>query len=526
MNSPINPIETLAAVWQQQPDKALLCSGAIEGIDTGVNQLSYNQLSYNQLSYNQFVTEVERYVALLSKWQPTSVALLADNSIQWVLIDFACQQLNIPFLPLPAYFSPQQLKHSIETAGCDLLLTDSLRAEQLMQGLLGGKRAGDLYQYCVITLEPIQDALLPKSTSKITFTSGSTGEPKGVCLSQAQQWQVARSLQQAINNPTDSHLCILPLATLLENVAGIYAAMLNGSTVMIPSLAALGFNGSSSLDFPALLAQITQLQPSSLITTPEILAGLVVAAEQGWLVPGSLSFVAVGGARVAPGLTARAQAVGLPAYQGYGLSECASVVSLNTAKHNQAQSTGQVLPHTQVSISEGEVIVNGPCFLGYAGEPASWGQTDYATGDMGYLDDDGYLVITGRQKNLLISSFGRNINPEWLESELLSSSLIRQAFVFGDARPYCIAALNPIYAHVSTAHINEWLTVVNAQLPDYAQIKGWFLLPQPILPDSGLLTANGRPKRELLLAFFAQDINRLYQTTTQQSDTASKEILL
>ena len=75
MNSPINPIETLAAVWQQQPDKALLCSGAIEGIDTGVNQLSYNQLSYNQLSYNQlsynqFVTEVERYVALLSKWQP------------------------------------------------------------------------------------------------------------------------------------------------------------------------------------------------------------------------------------------------------------------------------------------------------------------------------------------------------------------------------------------------------------------------------------------------------------------------
>jgi long-chain acyl-CoA synthetase len=94
-------------------------------------------------------------------------------------------------------------------------------------------------------------------------------------------------------------LCILPLATLLENVAGIYASLLNGTTVAIPALAELGFKGSSSLDFTTLLGMISDVQPSSIITTPEILGGLVVAAKQGWLVPQCLSFVAVGCAKVA-----------------------------------------------------------------------------------------------------------------------------------------------------------------------------------------------------------------------------------
>lgn len=503
-------LRAINAIWQRQPDKALFVSG---------------QQSFN---WQQFSTEVERYAAMLKQRQAKSVALLADNSMQWVLVDFACQLLELPFLPLPGYFTPQQLKHSVETAGCDLLLTDNLKVAQLAQSLFGepatDKHSGKFEQYFMVALQPSKEALLPPYTAKITFTSGSTGEPKGVCLSQAQQWQVASSLKEAVNQPTDKHLCLLPLATLLENVAGIYAAMLNGTTVVIPSLAALGFSGSSSLNFADLLGQISKTQPSSLITTPEILSGLVIAAEQGWPVPNSLKFVAVGGARVAPGLTARAEKVGIPSFQGYGLSECASVVSLNTATANKTDTAGQILPHHQVSICDGEVMIHGQHFLGYAGDKASWGQTLYPTGDMGSLDNDGYLTITGRKKNLIISSFGRNINPEWVESELLSSSLLRQAFVFGDGQPYCVAALNPINNQASAAQIDLWLEQVNALLPDYAQVKAWFLLSQPVLPDSGLLTANGRAKRTPLFEFFKQDINRLYQQ--HSLDTAQQETTL
>ena len=496
-----NLLETLNDVWQQQPQRAMLVDG-----DTGLN-------------HGTFLIELEKCKQQLMQWQPKSVALLADNSVQWVLVDLACQLLNIPFLPLPVYFTPKQLKHSIIDAGCDLLLIENALAGPSTKGLVGGKVLGELNQYTAFALPTSAEhtVQLPEHTAKITFTSGSTGQPKGVCLSNAHQWQVARSIKDRINQRTNRHLCILPLATLLENVGGVYAALLNGSTVVMPRLSELGFNGSSSLDFTKLLEQISLCQPNSLITTPEILAGLTMAAEHGWAVPACLSFVPVGGARVAPGLISRAHNAGIAVYQGYGLSECGSVVSLNAPNEANHDTMGRVLPHNIVTIEDGEVMVSGNCFLGYANQPDSWAQPKCATGDMGFIDDNGYLTITGRRKNLLISSFGRNINPEWVESELLASSLLKQAFVFGDGKPYCVAALSPVSAGVTSTQIDQWIKQVNAQLPDYAQIKGWFLLLQPILPGSAMLTSNGRPKRAPLLAFFETQINQLFNSASMET---------
>lgn len=489
-------LERLDTVWSKQPNKAMLvCDKA--GLD-----------------YHTFKRELEFCVDQLAQYNPTGVAVLADNSAHWVVTDIACQHLCVPMLPLPLFFTPLQMQHAIKDAGCDLLLVESAMTQTVLERATGCEVIGQLYDYCVVRMPLISQSQLPENTGKITFTSGSTGNPKGVCLSNEHQWTVAQSIQSSINKKTARHLCILPLSTLLENIAGVYAALLNGATVILPSLATLGFSGSSSLNFTSLLEQITQLQPSSLITTPELLSGLVNAAEQGWQVPYSLDFVAVGGARVAPGLLERAYRVSIAAYQGYGLSECGSVVSLNVPHCNDINAMGTILPHAQVTIEDGEVMVQGQLFLGYTNQPKSWSQQKVATGDLGYLDEKGQLVVTGRKKNVLISSYGRNINPEWVEAEVLVSPLIKQAYLFGDDKPYCVAAIVPVHPQVEVVQINDWIKQVNQLLPDYAQVKQWFIPQKDISISTGLLTNNGRPKRPLLEALLASEINERYALET------------
>ncbi|WDE07690.1 AMP-binding protein [Thalassomonas viridans] len=510
----------LADTWDNLPGQALLTDGK------------------TSLTYQAFIKEVELLAACLEQHKVTSVALLADNSLQWVIVDFACQQSGIALLPLPAFFSKQQIQHSINTAACQLLLTDNPALVAGMFSLESDTEANavtvqrstesGLYSSMLTPLsfyritstgEQIRDKQLPENTAKVTFTSGTTGEPKGVCLSRELQWQVAASLTNAVSpmltGKSKRHLCLLPFSTLLENVAGVYAAMLGGVTVVIPTLAELGFNGSSSLDFPALLKQISRQQPSSLITTPEILKGLVISAGQGWQAPASLAFVAVGGARVSAGLIAQAQQAGIPAFEGYGLSECASVVSLNSGSAHQAGSAGKPLAHVRVSQVDGEIFVSGNTFLGYAGDSSSWGKTRYATGDIGHIDSQGYLHITGRKKNTLISSFGRNISPEWLESELTACVGIRQALVFGDSQPYCIAGILPQMsggqAVVSDEQISAMLAKINLDLPDYARVKDWFYLDASLFADPRFNTANGRIKRKQVTAFLQPQIQGMYR---------------
>jgi long-chain acyl-CoA synthetase len=299
---------------------------------------------------------------------------------------------------------------------------------------------------------------------------------------------------------------------LLENIAGVYAPLLAGGEVIIPTLAEVGFTGSSYLNPQVLLGLLERQQPHSIILTPQLLQLLVSAAQAGWTPPASLVFVAVGGAKVPAALLNAARAAGIPAFEGYGLSECASVVSLNVAGHDRPGSSGRPLAHLRVEIDAGEIVVRGNAMLGYAGEPASWHQEGVRTGDLGYLDEDGYLIINGRSKNLLISSYGRNISPEWVESELMADPALADCVVFGDARPYCVALVSPRDPATSDASIQRVIDDSNARLPDYARVRQWHRLEQPLLLTGGLLTENGRPRRAAILAHFNAAIESLYAT--------------
>ena len=444
------------------------------------------------------------------------LALQLDNGIDWLIADLASQLASICLVPIPGYFSTSQLEHVLTQAPVDAYMGDGInRVEALLGKRVKQRRTTQVEVMPLLLLEPSAKALaLPPQSGKITFTSGSTGTPKGVCLSHQQLQKQARVLAERVALSKPKHLCLLPLSTLLENVAGVYVPLIAGGQVMLPGLAEIGFEGSSALNSQKLVQTISRYEPDSIIITPQLLLVLVAAVAKGWRAPASLKFVAVGGSKPPASLLQQAQLAGIPAFEGYGLSECASVVSLNTPTHSHAGTCGRPLPHVQLRIEDDEIVVRGNAMLGYLGEPESWGQGQIRTGDLGYINEQGYVVIKGRSKNLLISSYGRNINPEWVESELLSRPLLSECVVLGDARPYCVALLSPRQADASDESIQQHIDRINLGLPDYARVKRWHRLSQS-LQHYGLLTANGRPKRAAIAEHFAPLLDTLYPETYQ-----------
>lgn len=458
-----------------------------------------------QLTRRQLLEQVEIVARELLNYQHQVIGLLADNGVPWLIIDLAAQRAEVVLLPLPLFFTSDQLQHALTSSGAVGLIHDrplTFDADFLAQSFML-----DSLPMHFTTCRQSESITLPAGTAKITFTSGSTADPKGVCLSNHNQYQVSQSLLSVLQMQNVRHLALLPLSTLLENIAGLYTPLLSGGEVILLSMKKTGFSGSLAGNLQSLLNTLSHYQPDSLILVPELLSALVLAAEQGWQPPQSLRFIAVGGSRVASELIEQARRYGLPVYEGYGLSECSSVVSLNTPGHDKPGTAGKLLPHVTIQIEAGEITVTGNGFLGYIGKDTSPGNS-VATGDIGYLDQDGFLVIYGRKKQLLISSYGRNINPEWVESEVLAHPEILQCILFGDAKPFCTAF---IYSSLSDARMESWLTQVNQRLPSYAQIIKWRRLEHPLTVKDGLLTSNGRPRRQRIFAFFQHELEAIYQ---------------
>ncbi len=474
-----------------------------------------------QLSYAQLANEVERAQHYLQAAQPKVLAIAMDNSPAWAIVDLAALSVCLTNVPLPLFFSAEQMCHALQDAQVDFLVTDKpIQLSALLAN--GGIKIQEKLDYFLagrfVTAFKMEvsaaQQIMPAQTAKITYTSGTTGKPKGVCLSAATMAQVAESLKLATDaQPTDRHLSILPYSTLLENLAGLYVPLLAGATAVCLPLADVGLNGSSGFNPQKFLQAILREKPTSLILTPELLLALVSLIEAGMPKPQHLRFVAVGGASVSPQLLTRAEKLGLPVYEGYGLSECASVVALNTPSANKIGSVGKPLPHVQLTVNEeNEIFVAGVQYLGYLGQ-AENAKNSVATGDIGFLDEDGFLHITGRKKNIFITSYGRNVSPEWVERELTISPLIKQAAVFGEAKPFNVAVI-VVTENISADALEREIETINLTLPDYARVSKYLLSNEPFSLANNQLTANGRLRRAEIFQHYQIAIENLYQGKT------------
>ncbi|MDO8372179.1 MAG: AMP-binding protein, partial [Polaromonas sp.] len=319
------------------------------------------------------------------------LAVLADNSPAWVMADLAALRTGTVHLPLPTFFSPTQMAHVLEQTGTDVLLTD--QPERILALNLGFAAAGQ-WSGLVWMQRQCPAIPLPAGTAKISFTSGSTGTPKGACLSAAGLMATAEGVAARLGDlPITQHMAVLPLALLLENTAGVYAPLLRGAEVYLPGLQTLGWRGMAGFDPAALQQAVMAHRPHSLILVPELLkAWTLFLTATGQRAPADLAFVAVGGARVDPALLERARALGIAAYQGYGLTECGSVVCINRPG-DDGPGVGRPLPPVRLRIANNEVHIASPAFLGYVGDVTtsqSAGAEDFATGDLGELDANGH----------------------------------------------------------------------------------------------------------------------------------------
>ncbi len=482
------------------------------------------------LSYGTLLNEIGALSDYFLKQEFRCIALLIDNGSAWAVFDLAAQMAGITLVPLPTFFSPDQIRHSLCDAGAEVLITDQTAQvstllsdckQRPMQKIAGR----NCWQIALPVSQFNHDAL--NGIAKITYTSGTTANAKGVCLTQATMDRVAHSLKQAIGvNAEDRHLCLLPLAVLLENIGGIYTPLLAGARCVIPSLNNVGMSGASGLDTQQMINAIRSADASTIILLPQMLQALINEVRMGAALPQRLRFIAVGGAPISHRLLDEAQALGLPVYEGYGLSECASVVAVNTPQHHRTGSVGKLLPHTQIKFSdEGEILLKGNLFNGYLNHPprnSGW----YASGDLGYLDSDGYLYLTGRKKSCFITSFGRNVAPEWVEKELILHPSIVQAAVFGEARPYNVAIIVPHPAiKKDTDQINAAIEEANRHLPDYAQVAHWLIAAEPFTIANQQFTATGRPRRDAIRRHYGERIDQLYISHSTETERSQHAIL-
>lgn len=467
------------------------------------------------LSSNELAKRVQEWETLLLALRGEhAVGLMLANGANWVAIDMAAANTQTVLVPMPAFFTDEQLAHLCQQAGVSLMLTDELDRVQRLGFALDVEHKGVVLACSKQTVAPVN---MPANIAKITFTSGTTGQPKGVCLTEATQLSTASALTSAIADlGIKRHLSLLPFSVLLENIAGIYSPLLAGADLICPPVEEVGLLGVNRFDAQMCLDQISKYQAESVVLLPQMLFALLSALLANDTRLASLKMIAVGGGKVPASLLAWADMLGLPVFEGYGLSECASVVCLNTPQARKAGTVGKPLQALEVKVShDGELLVRGRHFSGYLTErgfePAELDLGWLATGDIGSIDDDGFVSISGRKKHLIITSFGRNVSPEWPESLLLSTGLFMQCVVFGDSQAALCAVLVPREGAAPEA-VQAAVTKVNLQLPEYAHINQFIVADAAFDFQNGLVTANGRLKRDAIWAAYAECFSSTLET--------------
>ena len=409
------------------------------------------------------------------------------------------------------------------------------------------------------------DAIQQADLATLIYTSGTTGPPKGVMLSHGNLAWTARTLiDVGSGTETDVSLSYLPLSHIAEQMATIHMPATAGSTVYFAeSIEKVPDNLKESRPtvffgvpriwekFHAVLAgklgevkggkakllawarevcaevnakRDRDLQPSRVLDLQYRLAHKLVIGK----LKVALGFdrarsLISGAAPIAPDVLEFFASIDLPIREIYGQSEDTGPTSFNLPGRTKIGSVGPALPGLECKIAEdGEILIRGPnVFLGYFKEPEATTESLkdgwLCSGDLGQFDRDGFLTITGRKKEIIITAGGKNIAPKNIEAAIKQSPLVGEAVVIGDRRKFLTAlvTLGDAAAKIEDrtqirAQIQAQIDQVNASLARVEQVKKFAILPKPFGIETGELTPTMKIKRKVVAQMYAQEIEAMY----------------
>jgi len=432
-------------------------------------------------------------------------------------------------------------------------------------------------------VEAFRDAVAqvdPAEPAVIVYTSGTTGPPKGALLSHDNLLAASRNADRVFAvTPDDEVLSYLPLCHIAERLVSVINAVTSGYVV----------NFGDGVD--ELAADLREVQPTYFLGVPRVweklMAGVSIRMDDagwlkranyrfwmgrggrlarqrwhgslgpiaraeyalGWLLlfrslrrkvgMGRIRYALSGAAPIAPQVLEFFWALGVPVLEGYGMTENTAQATVTPADDVRIGQVGRAVPEGEVRIADdGEILTRGPgTFLGYHRDPEATAATVDAdgwlhTGDIGELDDDGFLTISDRKKDIIITSGGKNVSPSEIENRLKVSPFVREAVVLGDRRKYLVALVGieldtvsrwalhhrvpfTTYADLSAKPEVEGLVAgvvdeVNAELAQVEQVKRFALLPKELEQEDGEVTATQKVKRNAISEAFGPLIEGLY----------------
>ncbi len=453
------------------------------------------------------------------------VGVVMGNTPEWVLADVTLLLANLIEVPVPLAFSGEQAAWLLHN--CQVILTDEIGAERLAQWQQSGLQLAGVVMAVTCGETPTQAqplrhiaARMAEDTIiKVIHTSGTTSQPKGVQIRRHGLDALVDALWlHAAKDDYQRYLNLVPLSLLIEQVTALYMPLTSGGAVIMPprDMPPLGSPGVTALERLAILHQAS---PSSLTLTPALVEALAEKAQAHGNEPGLMTalfgretvpLLAAGGAPVNTDILLELDQLGIPVYQGYGLSENSSVATWNSRDANRIGTVGKPLAHVEVRISEeGELCLRSTSlFAGYSNEDPSSCSIDedgwLHTGDLATQDDEGYISIVGRKKTMIITANGRNISPEWLESAYRTVPGVLQVIVYGDKQQFLsgIFVVDDI-AQAQTIR-QAIVTFARENLNEIEQITKPVLLPHSREITEHLFTVTGRPRRNAVFDFLVQ----------------------